>query len=36
LSAHADPTAGHPSALDSARMFGRDDLLPRLESEAGE
>ena len=36
LSAHADPTAGQPSALDSARMFGRDDLLPQLESEAGE
>ena len=36
LSAHADPAAGQPSALDSARMFGRDDLLPRLESEAGE
>ena len=36
LSAHADPTAGQPSALDSARLFGHEDLVPRLESEAGE
>ena len=36
LAAHADPAAGHPSALESARMFGREDLLPRLESEARE
>ena len=36
LAAHADPTAGQPSALDSARLFDREDLIPRLESEAGE
>ena len=36
LAAHADPTAGQPSALDSACIFGREDLLPRLGSEAGE
>jgi ankyrin repeat protein len=23
----ADPTAGAPSAVDTARMFGKDDLL---------
>ena len=23
----ADPLAGHPTAVDTARMFGRDDLL---------
>ena len=28
--AGADPTAGQPNALDSARMFGREDLLERL------
>lgn len=26
----ADPLAGHPTAVDSARMFGREDLLSRL------
>jgi hypothetical protein len=25
--AGADPLAGHPTAVDTARMFGRDDLL---------
>lgn len=30
LAAGADPSAGHPNALDSARMFGREDLLERL------
>ncbi|WP_295806881.1 ankyrin repeat domain-containing protein [uncultured Corynebacterium sp.] len=30
LDAHADPTAGQPNAIDSARMFGREDLLERL------
>jgi hypothetical protein len=23
----ADPVAGHPTAVDTARMFGREDLL---------
>ena len=27
----ADPTAGHPTAVDAARMFGREDLLSLLE-----
>ncbi|MER5553452.1 ankyrin repeat domain-containing protein [Streptomyces sp. NPDC002793] len=27
LAAGADPAAGAPSALDTARMFGKDDLL---------
>lgn len=27
----ADPRAGHPTAIDTATMFGRDDLLPVLE-----
>jgi ankyrin repeat protein len=27
LEAGADPDAGHPSARDTATMFGRDDLL---------
>lgn len=27
LDAGADPAAGTPSALDTARMFGKDDLL---------
>ncbi|MEU1122298.1 ankyrin repeat domain-containing protein [Streptomyces sp. NPDC005899] len=27
LAAGADPAAGTPSALDTARMFGKDDLL---------
>ena len=30
LAAGADPSAGQPNALDSARMFGREDLLERL------
>lgn len=30
LDAGADPTVGHPNAVDSARMFGREDLLERL------
>ncbi|QKW18472.1 ankyrin repeat domain-containing protein [Kitasatospora sp. NA04385] len=31
LLAHgADPRAGTPSALDAARMFGKDDLVARL------
>ncbi|AGS35465.1 hypothetical protein B841_09965 [Corynebacterium maris DSM 45190] len=30
LEADADPLAGHPNAVDSAKMFGRTDLLPRL------
>lgn len=30
LDAGADPTAGHPNAVDSAPMFGREDLLERL------
>lgn len=30
LDAGADPLAGHPTAVDSARMFGREDLLPLL------
>ena len=30
LDAGADPTAGHPNPVDSARMFGREDLLERL------
>lgn len=31
LAAGADPTAGFPSAIDAARMFGKDDLLAFLE-----
>ncbi|MEO3753474.1 ankyrin repeat domain-containing protein [Streptomyces sp. B6B3] len=27
LTAGADPAAGHPSAIDTARMFGRTELL---------
>ena len=27
----ADATAGHPTAVDAARMFGREDLLSLLE-----
>lgn len=27
LAAGADPAAGTPSAADTARMFGREDLL---------
>lgn len=30
LEAGSDPLAGHPNAVDSAKMFGRTDLLPRL------
>ena len=30
LEAGADPLAGHPNAVDSAQLFGRTDLLPRL------
>lgn len=30
VEAGADPQAGTPSAIDSARMFGRDDLLALL------
>jgi uncharacterized protein len=30
LEAGADPLAGHPNAVDSATMFERTDLLPRL------
>lgn len=30
IDAGADPRAGHPTAVDSARMFGREDLLGRL------
>ena len=30
LAAGADPQAGQPNALDSARMFGREDLIERL------
>lgn len=32
----ADPRAGHPTALDTARMFGREDLLAVLEPDAGQ
>jgi ankyrin repeat protein len=27
IDAGADPLAGHPTAVDTARMFGREDLL---------
>lgn len=27
----ADPRAGHPTAVDTARMFGREDLLTMLD-----
>lgn len=30
IDAGADPQVGHPTAVDCARMFGRDDLLARL------
>lgn len=33
IEAGADPLAGHPTAVDTAKMFGRDDLLGRLSSE---
>ncbi|EOM76659.1 ankyrin repeat domain-containing protein [Rhodococcus rhodnii] len=29
LAAGADPLAGHPTAVDTATMFGREDLLER-------
>ncbi|HEY2206532.1 MAG TPA: ankyrin repeat domain-containing protein [Pseudonocardia sp.] len=31
VSGGADPRAGHPTAVDTARMFGREDLLEVLE-----
>ncbi|WP_406207415.1 ankyrin repeat domain-containing protein [Kitasatospora sp. NBC_01560] len=31
LEGGADPQAGTPSALDTARMFGKDDLVARFE-----
>lgn len=31
LEAGADPHAGHPTAIDAAKMFGREDLLSRLQ-----
>jgi ankyrin repeat protein len=31
VAAGANPRAGHPTAVDTARMFGRDDLLQVLE-----
>lgn len=30
VDAGADPLAGHPTAVDTARMFGREDLLTAL------
>ena len=36
LEAGADPLAGHPNAIDSARMFGREDVLERLTKAAGQ
>lgn len=35
LAAGADPAAGAPSALDTARMFGREDLLAVLDRREG-
>jgi len=32
VAAGADPGAGHPTALDTARMFGREDLLAALDN----
>jgi ankyrin repeat protein len=32
VAAGADPGTGHPTAVDTARMFGRDDLLEVLEA----
>ena len=32
VAAGADPHAGHPTPVDTARMFGREDLLELLES----
>lgn len=34
LAAGADPHAGQPSAIDSARMFGREDLVTRWDTDA--
>lgn len=31
IEAGADPNAGTPSALETARMFGREDLVERLQ-----
>lgn len=31
LAAGADPRAGTPSAIDTARMFGREDLVERMQ-----
>jgi uncharacterized protein len=31
VAAGADPVAGHPTAVDTTRMFGRADLLAVLE-----
>lgn len=31
IDAGADPTAGTPNAIDTARMFGRDDLVERMQ-----
>ena len=31
LAGGADPHAGHPTAVDTARMFGRDDLIATLD-----
>ena len=36
LNAGASATAGQPTAIDSARMFGREDLLGRLEGESAQ
>ena len=30
IAAGADPQAGQPTALDTARMFGREDLVTKL------
>ncbi|WP_377268176.1 ankyrin repeat domain-containing protein [Peterkaempfera sp. SMS 1(5)a] len=35
LDGGADPRAGQPSALDAARMFGRDDLVALLDRGTG-
>ncbi|MFJ2866532.1 ankyrin repeat domain-containing protein [Kitasatospora sp. NPDC087314] len=32
LSGGADPAAGAPNAVDTARMFGKDDLVARFEA----
>ena len=34
IDAGADPQVGHPTALETAMMFGRDDVLARLNPEA--